>query len=61
MMPHHSTLDHHIVHQESHGSRVRIVANDDVDEAVAALRLIYRIVEWHVRLSRGVPRICSDE
>jgi hypothetical protein len=41
MMPHHSTLDHHIVHQESYGSRVRIVANDDVDEAVAALKLCY--------------------
>jgi hypothetical protein len=41
MMPHHSTLDHHIVHQESHGSRVRIVANADVDETVAALKLLY--------------------
>jgi hypothetical protein len=30
-------------------------------QCAAALRLIYRIVEWHVRLSRGVPRICSDE
>jgi hypothetical protein len=39
MMPHHSTLDHHIVHHEHHGSRVRIVANDDVDETVAALTL----------------------
>jgi hypothetical protein len=41
MMPHHFTLDHHIVHQESHGSRVRIVTNADIDEAVAALKLIY--------------------
>ena len=41
MMPHHSTLDHHIVHQDHHGSRVRIVANVDVDETLAALRLLF--------------------
>jgi len=41
MMPHHSALDHHIVHQDQHGSRVRIVVNGDVDEAVASLKLIY--------------------
>jgi len=40
-MPHHSTLDHHIVHQEQHGSRVRIVANTDVDETVAALKVLF--------------------
>jgi len=41
MMPHHSTLDHHIVHQEQRGSRVRIVTNIDVDEAVAVLKLLF--------------------
>ena len=41
MMPHHSTLDHHIVHQEQRGSRVRIVANADVDESLAQLKLLY--------------------
>jgi hypothetical protein len=41
MMPHHSTLDHHIVHQEHHGSRVRIVTNIDVDEAVTALKVLF--------------------
>jgi hypothetical protein len=40
-MPHHSTLDHHIVHQEHPGSRVRVVSNVDVDETVASLRLHY--------------------
>ena len=40
MTPHHPTLDHHIVHGESHGARVRIVANEDVEEAKAALRLL---------------------
>jgi hypothetical protein len=41
MMPHHSTLDHHIVHLQHHGSRVRIVANDDVAEAVAVLKGLF--------------------
>jgi hypothetical protein len=40
-MPHQSTLDHHIVHQQQHGSRVRIVTNADVDEALAALKLLF--------------------
>jgi hypothetical protein len=40
-MPHHSTLDHHIVHQDHHGSRVRIVTNADVEETLAALRLLF--------------------
>ena len=39
-MPHH-TLDHHIIHQEHHGSRVRIVMNVDVDEAVATLKMLF--------------------
>lgn len=41
MMPHHSVLDHHIVHQDYHGSRVRIVQNPDVDETVASLRMLF--------------------
>lgn len=41
MQPDHPTLDHHIVHHDFHGSRVRIVKNLDVDEAVAQLRLLY--------------------
>jgi hypothetical protein len=40
-MPDHSALDHAIVHQAHHGSRVRIVANVDVDEALATLKLLY--------------------
>ncbi len=36
MQPRQSALDHHIVHQDQHGSRVRIVANADVDESLAA-------------------------
>ena len=39
-MPHH-TLDHHIIHQEHHGSRVRIVMNVDVDETVAVLKGLF--------------------
>lgn len=41
MVLHHSVLDHHIVHQDYHGSRVRIVQNPDVDEAVASLRMLF--------------------
>lgn len=41
MQPRQSALDHHIVHQEQHGSRVRIVANADVDESLAQLKLFY--------------------
>ena len=52
MMPHHSTLDHHIVHQNPHGSRVRIVANGDVDEAVAALKLLFPHESVHSTPSR---------
>jgi hypothetical protein len=37
----HPVFDHHIVHQDYHGSRVRIVPNADVDEAVAALRMLF--------------------
>jgi len=37
----HSAFDHHIVHHDHHGSRVRIVPNADVDEAVAALRMLF--------------------
>jgi len=40
-MPHHPTLDHHIVHQDHPGSCVRIVANIDVDESLAALKLLF--------------------
>ena len=40
-MPDHSALDHHIVHQGHHGSRVRIVANADVDEVVTQLKAHY--------------------
>jgi hypothetical protein len=40
-MPHQSTFDHHIVHQDFHGSRVRIVTNGDVDEALATLKLLF--------------------
>jgi hypothetical protein len=40
-MPDHSALDHAIVHQAHHGSRVRIVANVDVDEALATLKQHY--------------------
>ena len=40
-MPGHSALDHHIVHQDHHGSRVRIVVNADVDEVVTQLKLQY--------------------
>jgi len=41
MQPRQSALDHHIVHQDQHGSRVRIVANADVDESLAQLKLFY--------------------
>jgi hypothetical protein len=41
MQPHYSNLDHHIVHQDFHGSRVRIVPNVDVDEAVSSLRNLF--------------------
>ena len=40
-MPDHSALDHAIVHHAHHGSRVRIVANVDVDEAVADLKRLF--------------------
>jgi hypothetical protein len=40
MTPHH-TLDHHIVHQDFHGSHVRIVRNEDLDEIRAAIRLLF--------------------
>jgi hypothetical protein len=40
-MPDHSALDHAIVHHAHHGSRVRIVANIDVDEAVANLKGLF--------------------
>jgi hypothetical protein len=40
-MPDHSGLHHSIVHQEHHGSRVRIVMNADVDEAVAVLKGLF--------------------
>jgi hypothetical protein len=40
-MPDHSALDHVIVHHAHHGSRVRIVANVDVDEAVATLKVLF--------------------
>ena len=40
-MPDHSALDHHIVHQDHHGSRVRIVDNADVDEVVSQLKLLF--------------------
>ena len=40
-MPDHSAIDHHIVHQDHHGSRVRIVVNADVDEVVTQLKQLY--------------------
>jgi hypothetical protein len=40
-MPDHSGLHHSIVHHEHHGGRVRIVANIDVDEALATLKLLF--------------------
>ena len=40
-MLHQHALDHHIIHRDHHGSRVRIVAGADVDEAVAALRTLF--------------------
>lgn len=40
-MPDHSALNHAIVHQAHHGSRVRIVANEDVDETLATLRNLF--------------------
>ena len=40
-MPGRSALDHAVVHQAHHGSRVRIVANVDVDEAVATLKGLF--------------------
>jgi hypothetical protein len=40
-MLHQHALDHHIVHRDHHGSRVRIVTGADVDEAVAALRTLF--------------------
>ena len=40
-MPDHSGVHHSIVHQEHHGSRVRIVMNVDVDETVAVLKGLF--------------------
>jgi hypothetical protein len=40
-MLHLHALDRHIVHRDHHGSRVRIVAGADVDEAVAELRMLF--------------------
>jgi len=40
-MPNHPVFDHHIVHQDSHVSRVRIVANADAAEVAAELRLLF--------------------
>jgi hypothetical protein len=40
-MPDHSALDHAIVHHAHHGSRVRIVANVDVEEAVTNLKGLF--------------------
>lgn len=40
-MPDHSALDHAIVHHAHHGGRVRIVANDDVDETITALKALF--------------------
>ena len=40
-MPDHSALNHAIVHQAHHGSRVRIVANEDVDEMLVTLRNLF--------------------
>ena len=37
----HSTLDHHIVHREFHGSHVRVVRNEDVEEIKAAIRVLF--------------------
>ena len=40
-MPDHSGLHHSILHQEHHGSRVRIVMNVDVEETVAVLKGLF--------------------
>jgi hypothetical protein len=40
-MPDHSALDHAIVHHAHHGSRVRIVANADVDETITTLKALF--------------------
>ena len=37
----HSTLDHHIVHKEFHGSHVRVVRNEDLDEIKAAIHVLF--------------------
>jgi hypothetical protein len=39
-MADHPALDHAIVHQDCHGSRVSIVPNADVDAVMDALRLV---------------------
>ena len=41
MLLHHPGLTHHIVHQDVHTSRVRIVARVDLDQASADLRLMF--------------------
>lgn len=40
-MPDHSALDHAVVHHAHHGSRVRIVANVDVEETVATMKVLF--------------------
>ena len=40
MSPHHG-LDHAIVHGGHHGSRIRIVPNDEVVQAIADLQLLF--------------------
>jgi hypothetical protein len=39
-MPH-PVIDHSILHGEVHASRVRIVSNDEVEEAVADLAVLF--------------------
>ena len=41
MFLHRPAIDHQIIHRDFHVSRVRIVKEADVDEAIAALRFLF--------------------
>ena len=41
MLFHHPVLDHHIVHRDFHVSRVRIVLEAEVEDAVTSLRFLF--------------------
>jgi hypothetical protein len=50
-------LDHSIVHGAAHGARVRIVDDDEIDQAVQLFQLLFPH-EHVVRMSLGCRHTC---